>query len=188
VITCNKSNPGSSYGKENIATMKKLLTLSIALLLTGTTITAQTIETERLYQKYRGEQGVVSLWIPGIVMRLAANIADLEPAEAAFLRSIRSIRLLTIDDPDLYPGVNFINEAHITSGINGYEVMMQVASDGDDVMILGRERNGKLKDMLVLVGGDDNAMVHIKGRLNADMIGAVAQIAGKDGLSFSNQL
>lgn len=160
--------------------MKKLLTLSIAILLAGTTLSAQTIETERLFQKYRGEQGVVSLWIPGIVMRLAANIADLEPAEAAFLRSIRSIRLLTIDDPDLYPGVNFINEAHITSGRNGYEVMMQVNSDGEDVMILGRERNGRLKDMLVIVGGDDNVMVHIKGRLNADMIGAVAEIAGKD--------
>jgi hypothetical protein len=168
--------------------MKKLLTLSIAILLTGTVLSAQTIETERLYQKYRGEKGVVSLWIPGIVMKLAASIADLEPAEAAFLRSIRSIRLLTIDDPDLYPGVNFTREASLTPGRNGYEVMMQVTSDGEDVMILGRERNGRLKDMLVLVGGDDNVMVHIKGRLNADMIGAVAEIAGKDGLSFSNQL
>jgi hypothetical protein len=168
--------------------MKKLLTLSIAILLTGTVLSAQTIETERLYQKYRGEKGVVSLWIPGFVMKLAANIADLEPAEKAFLRSIRSIRLLTIDNNDLYPDVNFTREARITPGRNGYEVMMQVTSDGEDVMILGRERNGKLKDMLVLVGGDDNVMVHIRGRLNADMIGAVAQIAGKDGLNFSAQL
>lgn len=160
--------------------MKKLLALSIAILLAGATLSAQTIETERIYQKYRGEKGVVSLWLPGIVMRLAANIAELEPAEAAFLRSIRSIRLLTIDNNDLYPDVNFIREARITPGRNGYEVMMQVTSDGEDVMILGRERNGKLKDMLVLVGGDDNVMVHIKGRLNADMIGAVAQIAGRE--------
>ncbi len=168
--------------RKNIGIMKKLPIFLIALLLTGTILSAQTIETERLCQKYRGEKGVVSLWIPGIIMKFAAHFADLEPAEAAFLRSIRSIRLLTINNPDLYPGVNFIREACLTQGRNGYEVMLQVTSDGEDVMILGRERNGKLKDLLVLVGRDDNVMVHIKGRLNADMIGAVAGIAGKERL------
>jgi hypothetical protein len=170
----------SSYEKEKSSAMKKLLTISIAILLTGTLLSAQTFETERLYQKYRGEEGVISLWIPGVLMKIGAAVADLEYAERALLRSIRSVRLLTIEENELYPGVNFTREAGLTPGRSGYQLMLEVHSDGDDVMILGKEKNGKLRDIIVLVGGSDNVLVHIKGRLNADMVGSLAQIAGKD--------
>ncbi|MDF1570680.1 MAG: DUF4252 domain-containing protein [Bacteroidales bacterium] len=162
--------------------MRYLVTLSIAILFTGTSLSAQPLAAEMLYQKYRGEEGVVSIWLPGIAMKLAATIADLEHEEAAFLRSIRSMRVLTIENNELYPGVNFAREANIHIGRNGYEVMVQVTSDGEDVLILGREKRGKLKDMLILVGGEDNVMVHIKGRMQADMIGSLAQIAGVEQL------
>jgi hypothetical protein len=160
--------------------MKYLVTLSIAILFTGTSLSAQPLAAEMLYQKYRGEEGVVSIWLPGIVMKFAASIADLEHEEAAFLRSIRSMRVLTIEDNELYPGVNFAREANIHPGRNGYQVMVQVTSEGEDVLILGREKRGKLKDVLILVGGEDNVMVHLKGRMHADMIGSLAQIAGVD--------
>ncbi len=168
--------------------MKRITLLLISILIAGTTLTAQTIETERLYQKYRGEKGVVSVWLPGFVMKFAASVGDLEGAEAEFLRSIRSIRVLTIDDPERFPGVNFTKEADITPGRNGYQVMVQVCADGEDILILGRERRGKLKDMLVLVGGEDNVMVHIKGRMHADMISSIAAIAGVDNLDQLSQL
>lgn len=167
--------------------MKRILIISITILLSGTLLSAQTSKTDQMYRKYKGEEGVISLWIPGFVVRLASSIADLEREERALLRSIRSVRLLTIDDGARYPGVNFTREANIRNGQNGYEIMVQINDGGEDVMILGREHNGRLKDLLVLVGGEDNVMVHIKGRMNANMIGAVAEIAGKDGLNFSAQ-
>ena len=163
--------------------MRYLVTLSIAILFTGSTLSAQTLASEMLYQKYRGEEGVVSIWLPGIAMKLAASVADLDHEEAAFLRSIRSMRVLTIEDNELFPGVNFVREANIHSGRNGYEVLVQVTSDGEDVLILGREKQGKLKDMLILVGGEDNVMVHIRGRMHADMIGSLAEIAGVENVS-----
>ena len=67
-------------------------------------------------------------------------------------------------------------------------MMMEVYEDGEEVIILGREKNGKLKDLLIIVGGNDNVMVHIKGRLNADMIGSISNIAGLDDLDFTSQL
>lgn len=168
--------------------MRKFFTLAIAILFFGTILSAQTIETEILYHKYRGEEGVISLWIPGIAMKLAASIADLDDDEDALLRSIKSIRVLTIEDTDLYPGVNFTREANITAGCNGFQVLMQVTDGEEDVMILGREKNGKLKDLLVLVGGDENVMVHIKGRMNADMIGSLSSIAGLDNIESLSKL
>lgn len=168
--------------------MRKILTIAIAILFSGTVLSAQTIATEKLYQKYKGEEGIVSIWIPGIAMRLAASIADLEGDEEDFLRSIRSIRVLTIEDNSLYPDVNFTREANIKPGKNGYQVLLQVNDGGEDIMILGREKKGKLKDILILVGGEDNVMVHIKGRMNADMISSIAQIAGLDQIDYISQL
>ncbi len=168
--------------------MRKIFAITITILIAGSALFAQNIQTERLYQKYKGEKGVVSIWIPGVAMKLAASIADLEEEEEAFLRSVKSIRVLTIDDNSLYPGVNFTREANISAGDNGYELMVQVNDGGEDVMILGREKNGKLKDMLILVGGEENVMVHIKGRMNADMIGSLAQIAGLDKVESLSQL
>lgn len=142
--------------------MKQFLTLSITILFFGTVLSAQCVSTEILYQKYRGEEGIISLWIPGIAMKLAASIADLEEEEETLLRSIKSIRILTIEDTKLYPDVNFTKEVNIQQGHNGYRLLLQVNDSGEDIMILGREKRGKLKDILILVGGDDNVMVHIK--------------------------
>ncbi|MEX0986118.1 MAG: DUF4252 domain-containing protein [Bacteroidales bacterium] len=168
--------------------MKRIITLSIALLLTGVSVSAQTIETEQLFQKYKGKEGVVSIWIPGIAMKLAASIADLDSEETAFLRSVKSVRVLTIENSHLYPGVNFTREANLQPGKNGYQLMVQVSDGGQDVMILGKEKNGKLKNLLILVGGDDNVMVHLKGRMNADMAGSIARIAGLEGTKYLSHL
>jgi len=168
--------------------MKKYIALSFAMILCGSILSAQSFASEKLYQKYRGEQGVVSVWIPGIAMKLAASIADLDYEEEAFLRSIRSIRVLTIEDQELYPKVNFTREANITNPRNGYQVLLEVYDGEEDVMILGREKNGKLKDIMILVGGSDNVLVHIKGRMNADMLGSLAKVAGIDQIESLSQL
>jgi len=168
--------------------MKRIAYIFIALSFLTSTLTAQTREIDRLFNKYRGEEGIISIWLPGMVMKFAASIADLEKTEENFLRSIKSLRVLTIEDTELYPDVNFTREANINTDPEGYQLLIQVSDSGEDVMILGKERNGKLKDLLVLVGGKDNVIVHIKGRMNADMIGSLGQIAGLDKIDFISQL
>lgn len=160
--------------------MKRIILISIALLTITTTIAAQGLATERLYQKYRGERGVISIYVPGVALKLASKIADLEGPEKELLRSVRSMRVLTIEDASRFPDVNFVKEAKINAHRGPYKVLVEVQDGSDNVLIMGRAKNGKLKDMLVLVGGSDNVMVHIKGKLNADMIGSLASIAGAD--------
>ncbi|MFC2129574.1 DUF4252 domain-containing protein [Bacteroidota bacterium] len=160
----------------------------LTILLAGATLSAQTIGTANLYQKYRGQRGVVSLYLPGFVMKFAANIADLDAEEDALLRSVRSIRVLTIDDAERFPEANFVRESRIKPGQGGFQMLIEVSDDGEDVMILGKERKGKLKELLVVVGGDENVLVHIRGRLNADMLGSISNIAGLDDFDFTSQL
>lgn len=169
--------------------MKKFYPLSLAFLLISTcSLKSQSYETERLFDKYRGEKGVVSVWLPGIVMKLAANVADLNGEEEELIRSIRSLRVLTIEDKGLYKGVNFTREANIKHTRNGYVTLVSVSDGDSDILILGREKRGKLKDLLVLVGGEDNVMVEIKGRLNADMLESIGSVAGLNNIKKFSSL
>lgn len=167
--------------------MRRLIFL-LCIVLIGTTLSAQTIGTNNLYQKYRGQKGVVSLYLPGFVMKFAANVADLDGDEDLLLRSVRSIRVLTIDDTERFPDANFVRESRMKPGKGGFETLIEVYDDGEDVMILGKQKRGKLKELLVLVGGEENVLVHIRGRLNADMLGSISNIAGLDDLDFTSQL
>jgi len=167
--------------------MKKLIITTVILTI-GITLFAQPAGFNRLYYQYKGEKGVVALKIPGFVMKLAGSIADLDREERALLRSLRSVSVLTIDEPDRYPGVNFYIEINLSNLRNGYRVMLEVHDEDEDVIIAGREKNGKLTDLVVVVGGDDNALVHVRGRMDSDLLENLAAVAGVDELHFTAQL
>ena len=60
--------------------MKKILLITILAALSATLL-SQPTGLDRLYYTYKGEQGVVSLRIPGFLLRIAGAIADLDPEE-----------------------------------------------------------------------------------------------------------
>lgn len=167
--------------------MKKLI-LSLLIISTGLTLFAQPAGFDRLYYQYKGEEGVVALRIPGFVMKLAGSIADLDREEKALLKSLRSVTVLTIDDPYLYPGVNFTEEINLSGPNSDYQLLMEVHEEDEDVIIAAREKNGKLRDLIVVVGGDENVLVHVRGRMETDLLENLANVAGVDELHFTAQL
>jgi len=167
--------------------MKKLI-LSLLLISTGLTLFAQPAAFERLYYQYKGEEGVVAIKIPGFVMRLAGSIADLEHEERALLRSLRSVKVLTIEEAELYPEVNFTRDLNLSRLNNNYQLLLEVHEGDEDVIIAAREKNGKLRDLIVVVGGDENVLVHVRGRMDSDLLENLADVAGVDELHFTTQL
>jgi hypothetical protein len=167
--------------------MRKLILASLILAL-GTTLFAQPAGFDRLYYEYKGEEGVVALRVPGIVMKLAGSIADLDREEKALLKSLRSVTVLTIEESHLYPGVNFTEEVNLSNMKNGYKMLLEVHEDGEDVIIAAREKNGKLRDLIIIVGGNDNVLVHVRGRMDSNLLENLADVAGVDELHFTAQL
>ena len=167
--------------------MKKIL-LSSLILAFSITLFAQPAGFDRLYYQYKGEEGVVALRIPGFVMKLAASIGDLDREEKALLKSLRSVTVLTIEESHLYPEVNFTEEINLSNMKNGYKLLMEVHDGDEDVIIAAREKNGKLRDLIVVVGGDDNVLVHVRGRMESDLLENLAEVAGVDELHFTAQL
>jgi hypothetical protein len=167
--------------------MKKLL-FSAIILTFGISLIAQPAGFDRLYYEYKGEEGVVALKIPGFVIKLAGSMADLDREEKALLRSLRSVTVLTIEEDHLYPGVNFAEEINLSNMKGGYKMLMEVHNGDEDVIIAVREKNGKLRDLIVIVGGDENVLVHVRGRMDSDLLENLAKVAGVDELEITAQI
>ena len=167
--------------------MKKLI-LSALIIAVGVSLFAQPAGFDRLYYNYKGEEGVVALKIPGFVMKLAGLIADLDREEKQLLRSLRSVTVLTIEETDLYPGVNFTEEVNLSHMKRGYHMLLEVHDGDEDVIIAIREKKGKITDLIVVVGGDENVLVHVRGRMNNNLLENLAEVAGVDELNFTAQL
>jgi hypothetical protein len=167
--------------------MNKLI-ISTLILAFSITLIAQPAGFDRLYYQYKGEEGVVALKIPGFVMKLAGSIADLDKEEKALLKSIRSVTVLTIEESHLYPDVNFAEEINLSYKNNNYKLLLEVHDADEDVIIAAREKNGKLRDLIVVVGGDDNVLVHVRGRMESNLLENLAEVAGVDELHFTVQL
>ncbi|PID91471.1 MAG: hypothetical protein CSA96_08180 [Bacteroidetes bacterium] len=149
---------------------------------------AQPAGFNKLYHAYKGEEGVVALRIPGCLIRLAGNIGDLDGPERHLLRCLRSVTVLSIDERQLYPGLNFADELKLDAMNENYRLMMEVHDEQEDVIVAAREHRGRITDLIVVVGGSDNVLVHIKGRLRHDMLGSLANVAGIDKFPFTSEI
>ena len=173
---------------KNIILAAALSMLSISLFAQPEGTFGLTKSINSLYYEYRGEEGVVALRIPGFVMKLAGSFADLEGPERELLRSLRSVTVLTIEENHLYPGVNFTEEVDVSNIRGGYKLLLEVHDEDEDVLIAAREKNGKIRDLIVVVGGDDNVLVHIKGRMESNLLENLSEVAGIDELHFTSDI
>ena len=167
--------------------MKKLI-LSALIITMGVSLFAQSAGVDRLYYNYKGEEGVVALRIPGFLLKLAGSIADLDREEKQLLRSLRSVTVLTIEETDLYPDVNFTEEVDLSRMKGGYQMLLEVHDGDEDVVIAAREKKGKITDLIVVVGGDENVLVHVRGRMQSDLLENLAEVAGIDELKFTAKI
>lgn len=98
-------------------------------------LAAQSSEIDHLYNSCRGEEDVISLYIPGFLCRMGAALGGL-----------------------------------------------------DDVLILGREKEGFVSDLLIVVGGDENALISIKGRMNKDLLDALYEVTGIEECLYAKEI
>lgn len=187
-MSCNNTGCCSSYVCNPKTIIMKRTILSLIIMAAGLSLFAQPEGINRLYYTYKGEEGVVALRIPGFVMKLAGSMADLDREEKQLLRSLRSVTVLTIEEEHLYPGVNFTEEVDISDMRGGYQLLLEVHDGDEDVVIAAREKNGKVTDLIVVVGGGDNVLVHVRGRMDSDLLENLAEVAGVDELHFTAKI
>ena len=63
-------------------------------------------------------------------------------------------------------------------------MLLEVHDGTEDVIIAAREKRGKITDLIIVVGGDENVLVHVRGRMNSNLLENLAEVAGVDELQF----
>ena len=157
--------------------MKRTVIAAIALL-SGSTLLSQAFELHQLYRTYRGEEEVTSLYVPGFICRMAGNIADMDPPERELLRSIKSVRIQVIENREINREINFAREFSDMGFSDEYLPMLEVHDSDEDILILARQREDTIRDLVILVGGDENVLVWIKGRMDHDLLKNLCEVTG----------
>lgn len=167
--------------------MKRIF-IPIILILLVSEIAAQSTEIDHLYNSCRGEEDVISLYIPGFLCRMCAAIGDLDDAERELLYSIKSLRILVSENRELNQHVNFVKEMSDGKHRSDYLLLLEIHDSEDDVLILGKEKEGFVSDLLIVVGGDENALICIKGRMNKDLLDALYEVTGIEECLYTKEI
>lgn len=165
--------------------MKKLSFLLFAVILVFASCSYEPGVSEA-YTKYRFKDGVTTVTVPGWAIGLAAGFADLEESEQEILESIDLVKVLAIEDDDLNARTNLHKEFYAEINKKGtYEELLVVRNESESVTIFGRMDEDVIREMVILVGGDDNAMVYIKGEISPDLLNGKINLTNpKDLLSL----
>ena len=159
--------------KKNIV-MKTLLIL-LALMLPIVTL-AQKSPVDKLFDKYANKEGFTTVNISGKLLSFAGNFDSSDPGTSEMLSGLKGIRILSVDNAALTGKLDFYQELEKDGFFknNKYEVLMEVTEANEVVHFLAKDGgNGKLSDLLLVVGGDNSTLISISGSIDPENIGKI---------------
>ena len=152
--------------------MKRLL-LTLVLLIPLLVMAQDNSPIDKLFNKYANKDGFTTVNISGKLLSFASKLDDSKSDEASMLEKISGIRILSVEDKELNKGLNFYKELDADGFFknNKYESLMEVTDKDQVVRFYGRSgEKGKLSELLLVVGGNDNTLISIRGVINPDDI------------------
>lgn len=153
--------------------MKKLV-LIVVLLIPLWVMAQDNSPIDKLFNKYANKEGFTTVNISGKLLSLANSFADKKEDEIEILNKISGIRVLSVEDSIMNQKLNFYKELDADGFFrnNKYEVLMEVTDKNEVVRFYGRSgSNGKLSELLLVVGGSSNTLISIRGVINPEDIG-----------------
>ncbi|MBN1986267.1 MAG: DUF4252 domain-containing protein [Prolixibacteraceae bacterium] len=161
--------------------MKKLI-LFIAVVL-PMAVLAQKTPVDRLFEKYANQKGFTTVNISGKLLGFASQLETGDEATSDLLSGLNGIRILSVEDSELNDKLDFYAELEKDGFFknNDFEVLMEVTEDDEVVRFLAKDAgNGKISDLLLVVGGDENALISISGLIDPANIGKITKSLNVD--------
>jgi hypothetical protein len=141
--------------------MKKFLLITV-LSAIATVVSAQK-SIDALFERYAGKDGFTTVTISGDLLKFAACLDD-ENDEDVLPAKITEIRILAQDDENLKVE-NFYDLIIKDIDLDKYEEFMRVKESDQDLRMLVRSEGRAFREFLLIAGGDNNALIQVKGNM-----------------------
>jgi hypothetical protein len=154
--------------------MKKLIFILVLML--PLVVFAQKTPIDRLFEKYANKDGFTTVNISGKLLGLAGKFDSSDPSTSQMLSNLRGIRILSVDNPAVAGKTDFYTELEKDGFFknNDYEMLMEVTDASEVVRFLARDGGeGKLSDLLLVVGGNNSTIISISGIIDPENIGKI---------------
>lgn len=155
--------------------MKRLL-IALVLFIPVLVMAQDGTPIDKLFNKYANRDGFTTVNISGKLLSFASKFDESKSSETAMLEKLSGIRILSVENKELNKGLNFYKELEADGFFknNNYEVLMEVTDKDEVVRFYGRSgEKGKLSELLLVVGGNDNTLISIRGVIDPDDIGKI---------------
>jgi hypothetical protein len=154
--------------------MKKLM-IAMALLV-PLALAAQKSPVDKLFEKYANQKGFTTVNISGKLLGFAGKLDKSNPENSKMLANLTGIRILSTEDENKAEGIDFYKELESDGFFrnNRYESLMDVTESDQVVRFYAQDAgDGKFSELLLIVGGDDNALISIRGLIDPENIGKI---------------
>lgn len=141
--------------------MKKVLVFIVLTI--STTLVYSQKSIDALFEKYAGNDGFTTVTINGNLLKMAHIFGD-DDEEQSISGKITQIRILAQDD-DMMNVENFYDLVIKDIDLENYDEFMRVKQSKQDMRMLVRSEGNKFKEFLLIAGGEDNAVIQVKGNM-----------------------
>jgi hypothetical protein len=156
--------------------MKKIFFALVALSLVSCTFGQKDLVSS-IFEKYSGTDGITTVNITGDMLKLITQ-AEQERRDTVLNSKLSEIRILSLESNcDKPVDLDLRRDIYDKLDKSQYKEMMSVKQQDEDVVILLKEVNGRIAEILIIAGGkNDNALIQIKGDM---LLSEIADMAGK---------
>jgi len=179
-ILSNENNGETSYLKFTVMKRIFLILTAAAFFLVSC---HNNPGVSKAFSKYGHERGVTSITVPGWVIGIAAKFGDLDKNERELLNSIDKVKVLSVEDNGLNSHINLHHEFYSKINVkHDFEELLTVNNQNENVTIFGKMEGDVIREMVILVGGNDNALVYLKGEIKPELLDNKINMSNPDRL------
>jgi len=171
-----------------LTAMKRFFLMSVLSIALSAIYAQKSIDA--LFDRFAGKEGFVTITLSGDLLKLACNLDD-DHDKKGLAGKITGIRILAQKDHDMKVP-DFYDMVIKNININSYEEFLRVKESDQDLRMLVKTDGKRLREFLIVAGGEDNVLIQMKGDLSvedAEKISSnVKREHGKNHLSVDDML
>lgn len=140
---------------------------------------------DKLFDRFSEKEGFTTVYITQYMFSMFKDVQTDDKDFDNLVKSLKSIRILAVDNEKPPKGVNFYTEIMKDLPVKDYKELMVIKEKGQDVKFLVKDNNGKISELLLIAGGKDNALICIQGNIDLKSIAKLSKamkIQGMDQL------